>query len=98
MEFSDNFIPSMKEAFGGVNYIAVSPHFLQRWEERKKSLGEDAICAIIADWIANNPLDSLDERFTIRSKKMKTTIGCVQRPFRLPENQVGRLINLLTIY
>jgi len=40
MEFSNDFIPGLNKAFGGVDYINLTDHFLQRWEERKIDLNE----------------------------------------------------------
>jgi hypothetical protein len=98
MEFSDDFIPALKVAFGGVNYINLSPHFLQRWEQRRKYLPEETICRIVADWIAFKPLSELDERFLIHDWQLRAKIACDQQPFRLPDDKVGILINMLTIY
>lgn len=97
MDYSDNFIPAMKIAFGDVNYINLSDHFKQRWESRKRFMPEETICRIIADGIAYKPLEEQDERFTLYDWNTRTRIICEQKPFRLPEDKVGKLINMITI-
>lgn len=98
MLYSDDFIPSIKQAFGGVDYINLSDHFKQRWDERQfAQMSEEAFCKVIADAIAIKPLAERDDHFTIHDPVTLTKIACHKRPFRRPD-RTGTLINMLTVY